>query len=313
MNAQVPVTADAGAEGELQIGGESFFYRESGRGEPMVLVHANLSDLRSWSALEPLLAPDYRVISYSRRFAFPNRQPARIERDSLEAHVDDLEQVIGQLGRGPVHLVGNSSGAFVCLLLARRRPDLVRTLTLEEPPVVSMFFRSVPPRAGEAIRLLFRSPAALFDLATFGARSIGPALKAFEAGNDERAVGIFLRGVIGDAAYGGMTPDRRQQARDNTPAHRALMLGAGLPVFTAADAAAITVPTQLVHGQSTPSFQRRINRRLASLIPGAREVAIADASHLVHEDDPQAVADAIGRFCREHQVTAASGSSAPQP
>ena len=61
---------------------------------------------------------------------------------------------------------------------------------------------------------------------------------------------------------------------DNVKPHRAALLGAGLPVFSAADAAAIEVPTQLVRGSDTPGFQRRINQRLAGLIPGGTDVCI---------------------------------------
>lgn len=87
---------------------------------------------------------------------------------------------------------------------------------------------------------------------------------------------------------------------DNVKAHRAALLGAGLPVFTAADAAAIEVPTQLQHGSDTPGFQRRINQRLAGLIPGIKDICIPKASHLVHEDNPQAVAEAVRTFCLAH-------------
>ena len=84
---------------------------------------------------------------------------------------------------------------------------------------------------------------------------------------------------------------------DNVSAHRAAVLGAGLPVFTAAEAAAIETPTQLLRGVDTPGFQRRVNQRLAALIPGAVDVCVPNASHLVHEDNPQAVAAAIRTFC----------------
>jgi len=100
--------------------------------------------------------------------------------------------------------------------------------------------------------------------------------------------------------YAKITPARKQQMNDNLKAHRAALLGAGLPVFADADAAAIKVPTQLVRGSNTPAFQRRINRRLADLIPGAKDVCVPHASHLVHEDNPHAVADAIRTLCREH-------------
>ena len=285
---------------KIDIDGALFAYRESGRGDPMVLVHASLSDLRSWEPLETLVAERFRVVNYSRRFAFPNRPIDDGVDEVLSQHADDLIALVEKLRLGRVHLVGNSSGAFVCLLAAQRRPDLVRTLTLEEPPVVSMFLRALPPEPGELFRLLFSSPGALVALLRFGAGAIGPATKAFREGDDDAAIGLFARGVLGGAAYARLAPARKQQMRDNVEAHRAALLGAGLPVFTAADAAAITVPTQLVRGSESPAFQRRINQRLAARIPGAKDVCVPGASHFVHEDNPRAVAEALRTFCGEH-------------
>lgn len=284
-------------EGEMVLNGASFAYRAHGRGEPMVLVHASISDLRSWEPLEPLVAAHFRVINYSRRFAHPNRPIDDGAEESFAPHVEDLVALIEALDLGKVHLVGNSSGAFVCLLAAQRRPDLVRTLTLEEPPVVSMFLQALPPTAGEVLKLLFSSPGALLALLKFGAGAIGPATKAFTEGRDDDALDLFGRGVLGDEAYAKLSPARKRQMSDNLKAHRAALLGAGLPIFTPADAGAIRVATQLVRGSDTPDFQRRINERLAALIPGAKDVCIPNASHLVHEDNPRAVAEAIRSFC----------------
>jgi pimeloyl-ACP methyl ester carboxylesterase len=284
----------------LDLGGTTFAYRESGGGDPMVLVHANISDLRSWEPLEPLVAEHFRVINYSRRFAHPNCPVDDGVDDALAQHAEDLVALIETLRLGKVHLVGNSSGAFVCLLAAQRRPDLVRTLTLEEPPVVSMFLQALPPKPGELFELLFSSPGALVALLAFGAGAIGPATKAFREGKDSAALDFFARGVLGNAAYAKVTPARKRQMMDNLEAHRATMLGSGLPVFTAKDAAAIEAPTQLLRGSESPGFQRRINQRLAALIPGATEVCIPNASHLVHEDNPQSVAEAIRSFCMAH-------------
>lgn len=283
----------------IDINGTSLTYRERGNGEPMVLVHANISDVRSWEPLEPLVAKHFRVISYSRRHAFGSQSIGAGEDDPLERHADDLVALIEALRLGKVHLVGNSSGAFISLLAARKRSDLVRTLTLEEPPVISMFLPTLPPQFATVVRLLFTSPSALFDFIRFGAGTIAPAVKAFQTGRSEEALDIFARGVLGKSAFARVTAERKQQMKDNLAPHRAALLGSGLPVFTAEDAAAIKVPTQLLRGVNTPSFQRRINQRLAALIPGARDVSIASASHLVHEDNPHAVAEAIREFCNE--------------
>lgn len=282
---------------EIDLNGASFAYRESGHGDPMVLVHASISDLRSWEPLELLVAEHFRVINYSRRFAHPNRPIDDGVDDTFAQHAEDLVALIEKLGLGKAHLVGNSSGAFVCLLAAQKRPDLVRTLTLEEPPVVSMFLQALPPKPGEVFKCLLSSPGALVAILKFGATAIGPAVKAFQQGKDNAALDIFARGVLGDAAFAKIAPARKQHMMDNLKPHRAALLGAGLPVFTAADAAAIKIPTQLLRGSDTPGFQRRINQRLAGLIPGAKDVCIPNASHFVHEDDPQQVAEAIRMFC----------------
>lgn len=286
-------------EKQVEINGESFAYRELGRGDPMVLVHASISDLRSWEPLEELVAERFRVINYSRRFAYPNRPIDDRMDDVLARHVEDLVALIEKLRLGKVHLVGNSSGAFVCLLAAKWRPELVRTLTLEEPPVISMYLQTLPPKLGEFLRLLISSPNALVALLKLGAGAIGPAIKAFQRGEDGAALDFFARGVLGEAAYAKITPIRKRQMMDNVKPHRAALLGAGLPVFTAADAASIKVPTLLVRGADTPGFQRRINRRLAELIPAAKEVCIPGASHFVHEDNPQMIARAIRAFCAD--------------
>jgi pimeloyl-ACP methyl ester carboxylesterase len=281
---------------EIEIRGTSLAYRERGHGEPMLLVHANISDMRSWEAIEPLLADHFRVITYSRRFSYPNRPAERDTQDAFSQHADDLIALIEKLRLGKVHLVGNSSGAFICLLAAQQRPDLVRTLSLEEPPVVSMFLRKLPPTPGELGKLLFSSPGAMLELIKFGAGVIGPATKAFQQDRDGAALELFARGVLGAGAFEKVTATRKQQMTDNTSAQRATMLGAGLPVFTADDAAAIETPTLLIRGADTPGFQRRINQRLASLISGAKDVCVPNASHLVHEDNPQAVAEAVCTF-----------------
>jgi len=65
--------------------------------------------------------------------------------------------VIGYLeqsGRGPVHLVGNSMGGAVTVVVAAKRPDLVRTLTLISPAVPDNRLRAFPLRNDPRMALL---------------------------------------------------------------------------------------------------------------------------------------------------------------
>ena len=52
---------------------------------------------------------------------------------SMPAHVRAVVRLIESEGRVPVHLFGNSLGGAVATVVAARRPELVRTLTLVSP------------------------------------------------------------------------------------------------------------------------------------------------------------------------------------
>src|SRR5689334_14772772 len=141
--ASPPSTAAADQDGEhystIDINGTKLAYRDVGKGSPMVLVHANITDIRAWAGIENDLAQHFRLITYSRRYYWPNEPIADGMDDPWHVHADDLGALIDKLAIAPVHLVGSSSGAFIAMLLARRRPELFTTLILQEPPVLSIF------------------------------------------------------------------------------------------------------------------------------------------------------------------------------
>lgn len=52
---------------QTQVNGSMLEYAESGRGEPLVLVHGSARDHRVWRPQVGALARQFRVINYSRR------------------------------------------------------------------------------------------------------------------------------------------------------------------------------------------------------------------------------------------------------
>ena len=123
----------------------------------MVFVHGSSSDLRTWEQQVPAIGESYRAIAYSRRYARPNEDIDPGADDQMLPHVDDLVALLRALGAAPAHLVGHSWGAFISLLAAIRHPQLVRSLVLLEPPVLSLYM-STPPRPAELLRLFTRRP-----------------------------------------------------------------------------------------------------------------------------------------------------------
>ncbi|MGA1876326.1 MAG: alpha/beta fold hydrolase [bacterium] len=49
-------------------------YTEYGRGEPLVPVHGSASDYRTWHNQQEEFAGRHRVITYSRRYHWPNER-----------------------------------------------------------------------------------------------------------------------------------------------------------------------------------------------------------------------------------------------
>jgi pimeloyl-ACP methyl ester carboxylesterase len=116
--------------GYAEIGGHQTWFADSqGTGDPVLLLHGGLSD--SELLLEPLgpaLGDRYRVL------AFDRRGHGRTADTDAAFHYDDMVSetiaAIEKLIGGPAHLVGWSDGGIVALLVALRRPDLVRSLVL---------------------------------------------------------------------------------------------------------------------------------------------------------------------------------------
>src|SRR5215470_4103630 len=84
-------------------------------------------------------AQKFHVVSYSRRYTYPNQWPGDVEDNSLTNNAtDSAELIIKRLDLGPAHLIGHSYGALTALYMAYQHPELVRTLVLGEPPVMSL-------------------------------------------------------------------------------------------------------------------------------------------------------------------------------
>jgi pimeloyl-ACP methyl ester carboxylesterase len=277
------------------VDGTALAYRENGDGEPAVFVHGSASDLRSWEQQLPAIGASYRAIAYSRRYARPNRDIEPGADDQMLPHVDDLAAVLRVIDAAPAHLVGHSWGAFICLLTAIRHPELVRSLVLAEPPVLSLYI-STPPRARELLPLLARRPRTALTILAFGLRTIAPTNRAFRRGADERALQIFASGVLGRESYERLPEVRWQQARENVNTVRAQLLGAGFPPLSDEDVRGVAAPTLLITGQRTPAYLLRLTDRLQQLLPNAERVEIAGASHGMTEEEPGAVNEAILGF-----------------
>jgi pimeloyl-ACP methyl ester carboxylesterase len=274
-------------------------YVEQGSGDAVIFVHGGISDLRIWEKQMAAFSENHRAIAYSRRYAWPNTDVPDGVDDQMWPHVDDLAEVIRKLDAAPVHLVGNSWGGFICLLTSLRYPELVRSLTVEEPPVIPLFV-SNQPKPQELLKLFLSRPRSAAALMKFFGTGMGPAIKAFKKGDVDGGVRVFARGVLGVDAYESLPPEVKAAMRANGKALISELLGAGFPAFSDDDARRIKAPTLLVTGEKSPALLRCLTDRLQELVPNGERVDIADASHLMHYERPSAVNAAVMDFITRH-------------
>jgi pimeloyl-ACP methyl ester carboxylesterase len=283
----------------VDVNGTSLAYREEGEGEPVVFIHGDLSDLRSWDPMVQLVGSSHRAITYSRRYAPPNEDiPPGVDNQMLP-HVADLAAFLGEVGAAPAHLVGNSWGAFIALLTAIRHPDLVRSLVLGEPPAITLFV-SMPPRPPEVLRLLATRPRTAVAIIGFGGRVISPAEKAFRRGDDEAGKLAFVRGVIGEERWNALPEARRRQADENLSTLKASLLGAGFPKLSDDEVRSVRSPALLVSGEHTRAVFLRVLDRLEELLPDTERATIPGATH-TQEENPDAYSGIVLDFLSQHR------------
>jgi pimeloyl-ACP methyl ester carboxylesterase len=262
--------------------------------EPAVLVHGLGGSATNWTDLMGLLqdrlsgaAPDLPGFGWS--------PPPPRDDYSLAAHVRVvtafIESDARRLGHGPVHLIGNSLGGTVATLVAARRPDLVRTLTLVSPamPVLRPRATNVhlpalaAPWVGQRLaRRLGRYPVEARVRATLSLcfadparvprqrfeEAIAEADRRARLGHESDAMLLSLRSLI--TAY--------------------LRRGPGSLWDVAAQ---VRVPTLLVYGLKDKLVDPRTSARAARTYPGARLVLLPDSGHVAQMEHPDEVARAV--------------------
>lgn len=260
------------------VDGVGLEYELRGSGDPVVLIHWGLCAAWAEPLLdEPGLADRHLLLSYHRAgFAGSDsceRPP------SLADHAGHCAALMRRLGIERAHVVGHSSSAVIALQLALDFPELVQTLALFEPA------RPVPPTE---------------DQAQWVAEFVAPALGLYRAGDSAGAVDRFATGVFGPG-YRERLERGLPGAVEQAVADADAFFGEELPAlqqwpFTEEEARRVTAPVLAVQGRDTePTFPPRVEL-LVSWLPNAELLELPDATHLLHVQRPQEVADALVAF-----------------
>lgn len=258
----------------VAIDGAVLHYFECGEGEPVVFVHGSLGDLHSFDAQAEAFAERFRVVVYSRRYHPPNEGTRPGDAYDLRLHVGDLATLVRVLELGPVHLVGESYGAYVALALAVERPELVRSLVLAEPPVLP---------------LLAGTPVGAAVLESFQRQALAPSRDAFREGRPEEGLQRFLDGVLGVGLFEGLPEEARTDlVETKADGFRLEMLtdpARYMPPLSPAAIGRLELPVLLLDGERSPALFLLVTAELDRLLGRASFAMVPEAGHAMHEEN----------------------------
>jgi pimeloyl-ACP methyl ester carboxylesterase len=276
----VPAEQLAGPEDRfVDVNGIQIRYREWGQPpesnqddrETIIFIHGFANSLQSFKAIAPYLANDYHVIALDMPGFGLSAKP--VDHDYSNAPqarvVADFIQV---LGLEHVVIGGHSMGGAHALHVALMAPQ-VDGIILFNPGIITT---GVP-----AATQYFVFPLPRLAAKTFGEREFR---KSFLT-SSYLDPGIVTEEVMDELMLGPRSDDYIEGTT-------ALM-----SYYTAGDEvkllAEIKVPTLIVWGAQDKRKPKGEETELRDSIAGSRLVIIDDAGHYVHEEQPEAAADAI--------------------
>lgn len=148
-------------EGYIENGDVSLFYKETGKGLPVVVLHGGPGF--GFHYLEPYLSfltQKFNLIFFDQRGCGDSHQ-GESSTMTFDALVDDIETVREELKLERINLLGHSFGALLALEYAKRYPDHCGALVLvSAAPMKS----SLLPRKNDLSRLSFEEQARLKEI-----------------------------------------------------------------------------------------------------------------------------------------------------
>jgi pimeloyl-ACP methyl ester carboxylesterase len=251
--------------GTLETNGARLYYEVEGSGEPLVMIHAGVANLRMWDGQVPAFRDDYRVIRYD------TRGFGRTETDAVEfSNRADIAALLDHLGEESAHVVGFSRAGSIALDFALEYPDRVRSLVVGAGGISG-----------------FESPEAQANAATFD-----EAERLWEA-RDWDALADW------EADYWATGPD---QPADRVPEVRAKVHDWVLTNYRAEkeegspqvlDPPAVgrlgelDVPLLVVIGTLDEPGTQASMRHLAASVPGARLEVWDGVAHMLNLEQPE--------------------------
>jgi pimeloyl-ACP methyl ester carboxylesterase len=280
----------------VEVAGQDIFVRTTPAtrddAEPALFVHGLGGASINWTDFAGLLR-DRLAIEALDLPGFGRSGPALDNDYSLQAHARTVIAYLELSRRGPVHLVGNSMGGAIALMVAAQRPDLVRTLTLISPAVPDLKVRAHVLRSDWRMGLLVFPIVGMMALRKLGQAPVEARVKG------TIALCFAEPSRLSKRRYQEMVDEASARATKPWVDHAMLRSTRGLvrSQFLKSKAGwaamrTITAPTLVLWGDEDKLVAADLAPFVAAEIPNARLLVLEHIGHVAMMEDPETSARA---------------------
>lgn len=298
----------------VEVAGQQIFVRttpaDGDQVEPALFVHGLGGASVNWTDLAGLLRGRLAIEAIDLP-GFGRSGPAARGDYSLQAHANTVIAYLEGSDRGPVHLVGNSMGGAIALMVAAQRPELLRTLTLVSPAVPDRKVRVHPLRSDWRMGLLVvpvLGAAAVHKLGAAPAETRVKGTITLCFADPERLTEQRFEELVAEARYRVGLPWAETAMLRSTRGlvnSQLLRNRAGWAAMRS-----ITAPTLVVWGDQDRLVAPDLAPYVAAAIPDSRLLVLDDIGHVAMMEDPETTARAVLGLLED---VAARTSPAPAP
>lgn len=266
---------------DVKANGVRLRVAERGNGPSLLLLHGLFMDHTTWDGVSAVLGREYRVVAPDLPgFGQSEKPPESRFPYGINAFADAVVDLYAGLELGRAILVGHALGGAVAITLAARHPELISRLVLVNAlcypaqPALAQRIALAPVIGGFAFKQLW------------GRAAFKAYFKESYLSRDGRVPSARL-----DYYYETF----------NAPAARASALATLQATrdtrSVVAHIARLSMPTLVLWGRNDNLYPAALGQRMAREIRNAG-FQLLEAGHVPHEEQPEAVAEAIERFCQ---------------
>jgi pimeloyl-ACP methyl ester carboxylesterase len=239
------------------------YFKESGQGEPVILLHGLFGSSDNWYYIAQKLAVKFRVIAVDQRNQ--GQSPHSMEMDYPSMAGDVAELMTAQ--RIPsAAVVGHSMGGKTAMQFALQFPDLVEKLVVAD----------MAPRGYEMVHDKIFAALLALDLSAFAGRAqmeevLAPAIPRL-------TLRRFLLKNLGRDALGNFFWKINLRGLADNYARLREPLSSAVP---------FTKPALFVRGGKSDFITAADETRIRELFPAAQIETMSEAGHWLHADQPE--------------------------